>query len=105
MNKKIIDKMEQYAAALKRESVPIDHLYVFGSAAHGEQHEWSDIDVGVVGKAFASDRIEEMTQLQVIADEIDSAISPLPLRPEDMSDRFSATIQAIQKEGKEIAIQ
>ena len=91
-----------YMEALEREHIPCQDLFIFGSVARGEEHEWSDIDVAVVGPAFGADRIEEMVQLRVVAQKIDPAISPVPLRPEDLEDRFSTIGQVVQREGKRI---
>lgn len=105
MNTEVIELVARYGAALRRSGVPVRRIFVFGSTARGTRHEWSDIDVGVVGDAFAKDRTEEMVQLQMIASKIDPAISPIPLRPEDLEDRFDTIGDAIRKEGKEVLLE
>ncbi len=105
MNQEIIANLQKYVKALRKQNIPVDELYVFGSTARDQRHVWSDIDVAVVGKAFETDRIEEMMKLQSITCSIDPAISPIPMRPEDLQDRFDTIAQAVRSEGKKIAIE
>lgn len=96
--------LRQFAEALRRENIPLHQMFLFGSVARGKQHEWSDIDVAVVGPAFDKDRIEEMIHLQFIARRIHPALSPVPLRPDELQDRFSTIADAIRKEGQEVSL-
>ena len=102
MTQGIQQKIKQFGKALEDLGVPFSSLYLFGSNARGTAHEWSDIDVAVVGPAFAKDRIDETVRLSVIASKIDPAFSPVAMRPEDVQDRFSMIGTAIRKEGIEI---
>lgn len=102
MNKSITETMEKYFQVLQAGDIPVEEMYVFGSTAREQRHEWSDIDVAVIGQAFGTDRIEEMVQLQLLAHGVDPAISPIPLRPEDLNDRFNTIAEAIRKDGKKV---
>lgn len=105
MNNDIVQLVARYIAALRAAQIPIERVFVFGSAARGTMRQWSDVDVGVVGKPFAKDRFEEATKLQLIAWDIDPVISPIPLRPEDLADRFYTIGDAIRREGKEVPLE
>ncbi len=96
--------LQQYAKRLQEAQLPIERMFLFGSFARGTPHEWSDIDVGVISKPFGTDLIDEMVKLRQLAHDIDPAISPIPVRPEDLKDRFSVIGDAIRREGKEIAL-
>jgi predicted nucleotidyltransferase len=98
------DAIRQFAKALEKHAIPCDELYLFGSSARGDAHEWSDIDIGVVGPSFGKDRIEESVALRSLAYTIDPAIAPIPLRPEDLNDRFNTISAAIKREGKKISL-
>jgi predicted nucleotidyltransferase len=104
MTANIQNTAKQFANALKQHNVPFQSLYVFGSAVSGKRHKWSDIDVGVVGPPFGNDRIEETVTLQIIAHKVDPTLAPIPLRPEDMEDRFDPIGMAIRREGKNVTL-
>lgn len=103
MTQEVTGILNQFVEALRREKIPLQRLFLFGSVARGEQHEWSDIDVAVIGPAFDKDRIEEMARLHFIAQRIHPAINPVPLRPEDLHDRFSIIAEAIRRDGQEVS--
>lgn len=88
-----------YAKTLQEANIPHEKIYVYGSVAKGKENPWSDIDLAVIGPAFGTDLIEEMVTLRMLAQEINPAISPMPLRPEDLEDRFSTLGQTVRKEG------
>lgn len=96
--------VKRYASALRAAGIPIQRVFVFGSAARGTMHQWSDIDVGVVGSPFGKDWVEETVKLQDISWRVDPIISPVPLRPEDLEDRFDTIGEAIRREGEEIPL-
>lgn len=104
MNKEIQSLVQRYVSALRTAHVPVQRVFVYGSAARGTMHAWSDIDVGVVGPSFAEYRVDEMIRLQFIAARVDPIISPIPLRPQDLEDRFDTIGDAIRKGGKEVPL-
>lgn len=58
VKKEVLD----FARILRKDHIPIDRLYVFGSYAKGAQHRWSDIDVCVISSAFTNS-VEAMQYL------------------------------------------
>lgn len=79
-------------------------MFLYGSWAKGKQNQWSDIDVAVVSKQFGKDRIDEMVTLRMAALPINPAISPFPMREEDLNDRFGVVADAVRKDGQELSI-
>lgn len=102
MNQKIIETAQKYAQKIKKEGIPYEKIFIYGSAARGTMRQWSDIDIAVVGPSFGEDIIDEMVKLKSCTYLIDPAISPFPLRPEELEDRFNTIGQAVAREGKEI---
>lgn len=98
-------EIQDYLQELRKHHIPVERVFLYGSAARGTQHEWSDIDLGIVSQPFAPDRIDEMVRLQEIAWYSNPAISPIPLRPEDLDDRFDTIAEAIRREGIEIPLE
>jgi len=98
----IQQKLKKLEQKLRDNQIPFQSLFLFGSSARGTAHEWSDIDVAVVGPAFGKDPIDETVRLSLIASPIDPAFSPVAMRPEDLEDRYSSIGTAIRKEGIEI---
>ena len=100
----IKNQLEQYARVLRERNIPVQKMFLYGSWAKGKQNQWSDIDVAVVSKQFGKDRIDEMVTLRMAAMSINPAISPFPMRLEDMDDRFGIVANAVRKDGKELII-
>ncbi len=53
VNQSIAIKIAQeYLKAVKSEGVNVRHAFLFGSFAKNRQHEWSDIDIALIGDDF-----------------------------------------------------
>lgn len=65
--------------------IEITQAYIFGSAARGRHHEWSDIDLAIVSPDFSGDPFEDGKQLIPFILEVDRSIEVHPFRPEDFS--------------------
>lgn len=92
--------VDAFIGVLRQSDIPFKEVYLYGSYARGEDHEWSDIDLGVITEPFALDSIEETIQLQRLAHQIDPALSPVSIHETDLTDRFCSLGQAIKEEGK-----
>lgn len=97
-------QLEQYARSLRQQNIPVQKMFLYGSWARGKQNQWSDIDVAVVSKQFGKDRIDEMVTLRMAALPINPAISPFPMRLEDLEDRFGTVANAVKKDGREVVV-
>jgi predicted nucleotidyltransferase len=104
MKKEIEEKLNNFARVLRTNNIPLRKMFLFGSVARGQEHEWSDIDVGVVSEMFNKNRFDEAVHLRILALGVDAAISPFPLHPDDLNDRFDTVAEAIRREGIEIDI-
>ena len=60
----------------------IDAVYLFGSHAHGDPHEWSDVDLAIVSNDI-KDRFQARVDLFMLARHIKSNIEPHPYNTEE----------------------
>ncbi|MBI5184375.1 MAG: nucleotidyltransferase domain-containing protein [Nitrospinae bacterium] len=103
VEKKVVEKIEKFVKALRREKINIAKVILYGSRASGESHEYSDIDVAVVSPDFGKDRFEEGAQLFKIACKIDSLIEPVPISLESYEkDTWIPLIYEIRENGVEL---
>ena len=68
----------------------------------GKQNKYSDIDICVVSPDFGKDYIEESLKLKKITSEVDFRISPVPMTPDDMNDKYSTLATEIKTHGIQI---
>ena len=71
--------LRQYAAVLKQ-TMQVDAIYLFGSYAKGEASPDSDIDVLVLSPDFADDVLENQMQLMRARRKIDLRIESHPIK-------------------------
>jgi len=64
----------------------LEAVYLFGSNAKGNAHEWSDIDLAIVSPDFTGDSFDDSKKLFPYILKVDSSIEVHPFR----SDEFSA---------------
>lgn len=55
-----INTVKRFAEAVKKQGVQLRAVFLFGSYARGEQHEWSDIDVALVADEFIGVGFEDI---------------------------------------------
>jgi predicted nucleotidyltransferase len=70
---------------LRRNSIRVEAIYLFGSFAAGCQHQWSDIDLAIVSPDFKDNSMEDQEQLMCLTWDVDVRIEPHPFRPEDFT--------------------
>lgn len=73
-------------------------MYLYGSYAKGNPHEWSDIDIAIISPDFPEDNFDETVRLSIIASKIDSRIELKLYRPEDFVDE-DPLVWEIKKSG------
>lgn len=102
--KKIIQRVAAYADTLKKEKLPIQGVYLFGSFATGKQHKWSDIDVCVISPKFKN----SFTALQYlwkirpdIINPYEPQIEPIGFTPKEFKAN-SAMVTEIKRTGIKI---
>ena len=84
------------------EGIPFDSLYLFGSVARDDAHEWSDIDVAILCQPFRATRHEENMEIRRIRRGIDVRIEPVCLHPEDFRNKYFGLAQEIERTGVQI---
>lgn len=77
--------VRKYVKALERAHIRPKCVYLFGSFAAGEAHEWSDIDVAVVSEDLVGNCMEDAVRLIKLTLDVDLRIEPHPFRPEDFT--------------------
>lgn len=76
-------------------------IVLFGSYAHENPREYSDIDVAVFSESFGNDPLAEMTMLNKMRRKVDTDIEPLPFSKDDFLMHSSRDfIQEILRNGK-----
>ncbi len=102
--REVTEKINKFVELLKQQGVNISKIILFGSYAKGRATPDSNIDVVVVSNQFGQDTAEEMMLLRKIALKVDSHIEPVPLSPDDLSDKYSSFSQEIRRYGIDVAI-
>jgi predicted nucleotidyltransferase len=98
-----VKSIRKFIKALKQEGIAVDRVILYGSYARGKTRPDSDIDVAVVSKNFAKDRIEEGMTLFRIAGKIDPRLEPIPISPESyQNDTWVPLIYEIKEKGIEL---
>ncbi len=98
--KDIESEIYGYLAALNQTGFPITKVYLFGSMAKGEAHEYSDIDLAVWSPAFGSnyfENIEKTAPLKRIFKRIE--LHPFQITETSEDNPF---IEEIEKTGRKI---
>ena len=76
----------------------IDAVYLFGSFAKGNQHQWSDIDLAIVSKDI-KDEIDDMSKLFYLTCDIDERIEPHPFHTDEFNNKDTSLINEIINTG------
>lgn len=92
-------KARQLKERLKQAGVPFDAVYLYGSVARNQAHEWSDIDIAIVGAPFRRTRHEKNMVIRAIRRDIDVCIEPICLHPEDFANKYFAQPREIERSG------
>ena len=104
--KKILRPIEQvirkYLKVLRKNNIPIWHIYLFGSYAKGSHSKDSDIDLAVVWDKDNIDGFLEDVQLLKFTKDIDLRIEPHSFARTDF-DKTNPYIKEILKTGKRVA--
>ena len=83
----VIKHVRIYLEELKKEKLPVDRVYLFGSHVKGKARRWSDIDVCVISPKFRnrSDAIEYLWKKRSDFD-VENGIEPVGFHPKDFID-------------------
>lgn len=92
----------QYIESVKKNGIPVDNAFIFGSYSRGTMNKNSDIDVCIVSPIFGHDRVQERVQLLRLREGISDLIEPHPVSSADMKSSIDPFIKEIKKSGVSI---
>lgn len=100
---KIENSVLDYVKHLKKEGLPVDKAFIFGSYAKRKTHPWSDIDVCIISPKFKG-QIDPLEYLWIKKRDKDSLamISPVGFHPKDFIDE-SPLVWEIKRNGVRVA--
>lgn len=96
--------INQYIAAVKKSGIPVQSVYLFGSAVKGTMHPGSDIDLCIISPSFGYDRQQERVKLMNIREKVSDIIEPHPYSPSDFNNLFDPLSSEIKKTGIRLVI-
>ena len=97
--KRAVQKVKQFAERV-RAYLPECEVFLYGSYARGNSHEYSDVDVAVVVDEYRGDLFEMKATLCRLAREVDVLIEPLLIERKYDPANF---LSEIENTGKSIA--
>lgn len=86
-------------AAQKRSDIHVHNVFLFGSVARDEAHEWSDIDIAIVCDPFEISKVKEARAFYALDPGRDIRISIIVLHPEEFENKYSTIAQELKKDG------
>ncbi|HDP99632.1 MAG TPA: nucleotidyltransferase domain-containing protein [bacterium] len=98
---KIKKTIYKFLAALQENNIPVKRAILFGSYAHGNYNEWSDIDLAVVSDFFIGDRFDDKKKIRPITLSISYDLEILPYNTQDFTED-DPFVKEIIKTGIEI---
>ena len=81
--KQIIKIVKKIINAVKANNIRVEKAYLFGSYAHGNAKNYSDIDIAIISPDLGKSYMQETRLLMKIAQDIDLMISPDPYSVEE----------------------
>ena len=103
--REVIKIIVKFVRELKQQNITVDHVFLYGSYAHGRVRPDSDIDVAVVSRDFGVDRVEEGMRLFRIAGRIDTRLEPVPVALESYeNDTWAPLIHEIREKGVKLKV-
>jgi len=97
--KKVKKEINKFIKVLRKDNLPIDKVFLFGSYAKGKQHKWSDVDVCVISPKFKNTWAAMRYLWQRRPSDKLCAIEPVGLSPKDFDDEFSTLVKEIKNHG------
>lgn len=104
--KEIKEQAADYVSYLKREhQLPVLSAYLFGSHAHGNPQEWSDIDLCIVSPQFKNEDALIYLWRRLRKQDIQNLVEPVGFTPEEFNAKIPSPLVAeIRKYGEEIPV-
>lgn len=99
INKTIKTKIWDFYKLLKKNSIVVDKIILFGSHACGKAKAGSDIDLCLVSPMFSVNTESYFKKVWHLAVKIDSSLEPIPFTPEELADKYSTLSREIEGKG------
>ena len=80
-----VEKAIRRLIKLAAKDLRLQEVYLFGSAARGYGHKWSDIDLAIVSPDFSGDSFEDSKMLFPYILQVDTAIEVHTFHPTDFT--------------------
>ncbi|PKL40550.1 MAG: hypothetical protein CVV44_02795 [Spirochaetae bacterium HGW-Spirochaetae-1] len=95
--------VKRYISVLKETGFTIDHAYIYGSCARGDNSSDSDIDIMLVSDMFDTDDDGILSSPWLYTVKVDHRIEPVAVGSRRFkSDTGSPLIEIVKKEGVKI---
>lgn len=91
--KKII---KTYLKVIAENNIKIEKAYLFGSYAHDNYREDSDIDIAIISQDFTGDRFEDRRRVVPLRRKIDRRLEPIPYLPENFKENDPLVIEILR---------
>jgi len=98
----VLDSIKHYICEINQH-YRLDSIVLFGSYAHGTNHEDSDIDIAVVSRDI-TDVFDDMAKLMSLTWGINTRIEPHPIKTENFKIDENPFIDEIIQTGIEISL-
>lgn len=82
----ILNCVKLFIETVRKDGIPIEAAYLFGSWTQGRATEWSDIDLAIISPAFEGRKFYDRRKLDHAVIAVDTAIEPHPYRPQDFDE-------------------
>jgi len=92
----IVELIKKYIELLGRNNIPIKEAFLFGSYAHGNFGEYSDIDLALVSEIFEGDLIADRHKIRNITLSVSNDLEVIPFIPEDFNEDHPFAKEIIQ---------
>lgn len=103
MKKEQIEKIVlQYIDKIKKNGIPVSHVFIFGSTVKGNAHGGSDIDTCIISPLFGRNRQKERLLLMNLRDGISDLIEPHPYSEKDFRSPYDPLSYQIKQTGIKI---
>ena len=96
--------INQYIETVKKSGIPVQEVYLFGSAARGTMHAGSDIDLCIISPVFGKNRFDERLRLMNMREGISDIVEPHPYSPSDFNDPYDPLSFEIKKTGVRLTV-
>jgi predicted nucleotidyltransferase len=101
--RKITKAIREYLKILKKEGLPIQKVYLFGSWAKSKAKKWSDLDLCIISPRFknSNEALDYLWKRRIVNKNVH--IEPFGWSPKDFVDE-DPLVWEIKKTGKEIKV-